>query len=204
MIPGVSRGGGRLRRTAAISLVVLTAALRGATLPPEAPAEGVPGRPGHAAPAAAVLPPPVPAGTRPAGEYPFVGFDQLAGFAFAAPAAQVEVTPAVEAELMRQIPGPVAKLDGQRVSVTGFMLPTRFERGLATEFLLLNSPLMCCFGVTPSANAWIVVTLPRGVAAVQDVPRSFHGRLRVRPQWEGGWLTSVYQLEGDAEDRPAP
>jgi hypothetical protein len=129
----------------------------------------------------------------------FAGFDQLAGFPFKSPALPSPDAPgtSVTTEVMSQIPVRINKLDGQSVIVTGFMLPTKVEQGLATEFLLLNSPLMCCFGVTPSTNARVVVKMSKGVPPVQDVPLPFHGRLHVRDQWENGWLAGVYQLDGE-------
>lgn len=138
-------------------------------------------------------------------EYLFVGFDQLAGFPFKSPGLETSSTPEAKltSEVMDQIPDSVKKLDGRRVTVTGFMLPTKIENGLATEFLLLNSPMMCCFGVTPSTNGWIVVKMAKGVRPVQDVPLPFRGRLHVRAQWENGWLAGVYQLDGDTEPPPS-
>jgi hypothetical protein len=136
--------------------------------------------------------------------YLLVGFDQLAGFPFKSPAlpAADAPGPSVTTEVMSQIPDRIKKLDGQRVTITGFMLPTRIEKGLATEFLLLNSPLMCCFGVTPSTNAWVVVKMSKGVPPVQDVPLPFPGRLHVRDQWENGWLAGVYRLDGEDLGKP--
>ena len=138
-------------------------------------------------------------------EYLFVGFDQLAGFPFKTP--EIDVGPAPDAKLvadvMSQVPDSVKRLDGRKVSVTGFMLPTKIENGLATEFLLLNSPMMCCYGVTPATNGWIVVKMAKGVPPVQDVPLPFRGRLHVRAQWENGWLSCVYQLDDAAPAKPA-
>ena len=104
--------------------------------------------------------------------YVSVGFDQLAGFPFIAPPIQTAgaSAPAAKPEVMAQVPASVKKLDDQKVIITGFMMPVKIEKGLATEFMLLNSPLLCCFGVTPSTNAWIVVKMPRGVPPIQDVP----------------------------------
>jgi hypothetical protein len=36
-----------------------------------------------------------------------------------------------------------------------------------------------------------------GLPAVQDVPMTLAGRLRVRAQWTDGLLSSLYELEGD-------
>ena len=129
---------------------------------------------------------------------PRVGFDRLAGFPFTIP-----TPPATANQVLRQIPDDLRALDGKTVVVTGFMLPVRVEAGITTEFLLMSSSQLCCFGVTPAMNAWIAVKMPKGTPAKQDVPLSFRGRLRVAPQWDDGWLSSIYQLEAEALDRPA-
>ncbi len=132
-------------------------------------------------------------------EWTEVTFDTLATFPFKSPPI-LEAgasTEAATADAMKQVPDAVRKLDGRKVSVTGFMLPTKMERGLATEFLLLNTPMMCCFGVTPPTNAWIIVKMPKGVKAQQDVPLAFRGLLHVQAQWENGYLSSIYQLDGE-------
>jgi hypothetical protein len=140
---------------------------------------------------------------RAADGYVAVGFDQLAGFPFVVPPVQPPAaTPAELPDVMQQVPASVKKLDGQKVELAGFMLPVKMERGLATEFLLLNTPLMCCFGITPPTNAWVIVKMPKGAKAQQDVPVVFRGRLRVRAQWESGYLASIYQLDGEAAVKP--
>lgn len=116
-----------------------------------------------------------------------LGFDVLAGFPFASPLTG-PATP---------IPAGIRRYDNQPATVTGFMLPLKLERGLATEFLLMASASLCCYGVIPQLNQYIVVRAPRGVEATMDVPREFHGRLRVGELRENGVLVGIYQLEVD-------
>lgn len=145
-----------------------------------------------------------PAAPKGSDAYVTVGFDQLAGFPFTSPPVQPAnaADPAPLPDVMKQVPDRVKQLDGKMVILSGFMLPVKIERGLATEFLLLNTPLMCCFGITPSTNAWVIVKMPKGVKAEQDVPMSFRGRLHVRPQWDNGYLASIYQLDGEGVVKP--
>lgn len=134
----------------------------------------------------------------PATPPPRIGFERLAGFPFTIP-----TPPATADRVLRQIPADIRALDGKTVVVTGFMLPVKVEAGVTTEFLLMASSQLCCFGITPAMNAWVTVTMPKGTLAKQDVPLSFRGRLRVAPHWDNGWLSSIYQLEAEALDRPA-
>ncbi len=129
--------------------------------------------------------------------YAKIGFSQLAGFDFTpppqplAPGAQVP-------DVLAQVPAAIRKLDGEKVVLTGFMLPTKLEGGLATEFFFLSSSQLCCYGTMPAVNDWIVVKMAKeGLPPVQDVPVALAGRLRVRAQWTDGFLTSLYALDGD-------
>jgi hypothetical protein len=122
-----------------------------------------------------------------------VGFDQLASFEFVAPPDESK---APEAE--KQIPAPVRELDAKKVAVTGFMLPVKMHEGLVTEFLLVKDPMMCCYGVMPKVNEWVVVKMNgKGVPPLMDVPITFEGTLKVGQLYEGGYLTGLYLLQGD-------
>jgi hypothetical protein len=122
-----------------------------------------------------------------------VGFDKLASFEFVAPESEAK---AKEAEA--QIPEQVRAYDAKRVTVTGFMLPVKMAEGLVVEFLLVKDPMMCCYGVVPKVNEWVVVKMNgKGVAPLMDVPITFEGTLSVGQIYEGGYLTGLYLLKGD-------
>ncbi len=122
-----------------------------------------------------------------------VGFDRLGAFEFTAPADESK---AKEADA--QIPAQVKELDARKVAVTGFMLPVKMHEGLVTEFLLVKDPMMCCYGVVPKVNEWVVVKMNgKGVAPLMDVPVTFEGVLHVGQIYEGGYLTGLYLLKGD-------
>jgi hypothetical protein len=123
-----------------------------------------------------------------------VGFDRLGSFPFAGDCATLSAA-ATEA----QIPAAIKKLNGSKVIVTGFMLPVKMGNNneLTTEFLLLKSQLLCCYGIAPQANEWVLVEMPKGVKPVMDVPISFRGTLRVGAMFENGYLTGIYSLDGE-------
>ncbi|MBL9202426.1 MAG: DUF3299 domain-containing protein [Opitutaceae bacterium] len=128
--------------------------------------------------------------------YAKIGFSQLAAFPFQAPETPLApgTTPP---DLLAQVPAVVRKLDGEKVVLTGFMLPTKLKDGFATEFLFLSSSQLCCFGTQPALNDWIAVKMRgEGLPPVQDVPMSLAGRLRIQPQWIDGVLTALYTMEG--------
>lgn len=127
-----------------------------------------------------------------------LGFDRLGAFKFVAPAFD----PAADAKALpptgeEQIPAAVKAWNGQKAIVTGFMLPTKMADGRVTEFLLVKDPMMCCYGVVPNMNEWVVVKMPKGVKPLMDVPISFYGQLKVGAMFENGYMTGIYLLDGE-------
>lgn len=132
--------------------------------------------------------------------YQEVGFDQLGSFTFTPPADGAE--PPADAKALEkengQIPEKIRNYDAKKIAVTGFMLPVKMDGGLVTEFLLMKSPMMCCFGVMPRINEWVVVKMNgKGVPSLMDTPIVFEGTLKVGAVYENGYLTGIYQLAGD-------
>ena len=131
-------------------------------------------------------------------DYEAVGFDKLASYTFTPPDYDATVPNAKPPSGADQIPAKIKALDQQKVAVTGYMLPTKMEGGLVKEFLLVKDPMMCCYGVMPKINEWVVVKMTgAGVKPLMDIPITFDGKLRVGEMYENGYLTGVYLLEGD-------
>ncbi len=123
--------------------------------------------------------------------YENVGFDRLASFNYTPPETET-------AGPTDQIPERIKALDQKKVAVTGFMLPTKMDKGLVTEFLLVKDAMMCCYGAMPRINEWIVVKMAGGgVKPLMDIPITFEGKLTVGEMFENGYLTGVYLLEGE-------
>ena len=131
--------------------------------------------------------------------YTRLGFDRLASYKFVPPAydpaADAKAPPATGDE---QIPAGIKRWNGKKAIVTGFMLPVKMDGGLVTEFLLVKDPMMCCYGVVPNMNEWVVVKMVKGgVKPLMDVPVSFYGELKVGAMFENGYMTGIYLLEGE-------
>jgi hypothetical protein len=127
-----------------------------------------------------------------------LGFDRLAAYKFTMPpydpAADPSKTPPTGEE---QIPDAVKAWSGRKAIVTGFMLPVKMDGGLVVEFLLVKDPMMCCYGVVPNMNEWIVVRMAKGVRPLMDVPISFYGVLKVGAMFENNYMVGIYLLEGE-------
>ena len=131
--------------------------------------------------------------------YEKAGFDLLASYTFVPaeldPAAPAGTPPPSGA---KQIPAQIKALDGKKVMVSGYMLPTKLEKGLVKEFLLMSNAQLCCYGQTPQVNEFIVVNMgASGVKPVMDTPVQFFGKLVVKEMYEDGFLTNIYSLEGE-------
>lgn len=127
-----------------------------------------------------------------------LGFDQLAAYTFTPPpfdpAADPKATPPSGEE---QIPEIVKSWNGKKAVVTGYMVPVKMEKGLVTEFLLMRNTMACCFGTVPNMNEWVVVKMKNGVQPMMDVPVAFYGKLKVGAMFENGYMTGLYELEGE-------
>jgi len=133
-----------------------------------------------------------------ADSYMKVDFDRLANFKITPPSFDPNAKPGSEGpSLGTQIPDVIRGLDGHKAVVTGFMLPIKMEGGQVTEFLLMRSQMMCCYGVVPQVNEWILVHMTKGTHQLMDIPVSFSGQLHVKELYENGFLTAIYQLEGE-------
>ena len=71
------------------------------------------------------------------------------------------------------------------------------EKGLVTEFLLMRNTMACCYGSVPNMNEWVIVKMKKGVAPLMDVPVQFYGQLKVGAMFENGYMTGLYELEGE-------
>jgi len=127
-----------------------------------------------------------------------LGFDRLAGFKFIAPEFDPAANPNVQPPTgNEQIPAIVKSWSGKKALITGFMQPTKLENGKCTEFMLMSSQMACCFGGVPNINDWVIVRMPKGVPVMMDVPVSFYGTLKVGATFENGYLTGIYEMEGE-------
>ena len=151
-------------------------------------------------------PPPresLPAAAEGTGGFQTVGFDLLSGFEMVGasrwdPGAEglTGTTP---------IPEEVKALDGEMVSVIGFMLPIRVDRNTrqARELFLMKDHSLCCYGVEPQPNEFIHVQMEEGFGApvLTDIPVRISGQLEVRTDAREVALQGVYRMRGQSVER---
>lgn len=97
------------------------------------------------------------------------------------------------------IPETIKKLNGQKVSIAGFMLPVRIdEQGYVEEFALNGNYDMCFYGAPSQINQWVHVKMsPDAKAKFSHNPITVSGTLEVGELIEDGEVISLYRLKGD-------
>lgn len=127
-----------------------------------------------------------------------VGFDRLASFAYALPDGPLDTNVVVEVASTNQIPATIRSLNEQFISLKGFMLPLKVEKGLVTELLIMRDQSMCCYGTVPKINEWVSVKMVGdGVKPVMDQAVTLFGKLKVGEMYENGYLVGIYALDGE-------
>lgn len=127
-----------------------------------------------------------------------VGFDKLGGFQYALPDGPVDTNKVDTTKASAQIPDPVKSLNDQFVSLKGFMMPLKVEKGLVTELLIMRDQSMCCYGAVPRINEWVSVKMVgAGVKPIMDQAVTLFGKLKVGEMYENGYLVGIYSLDGE-------
>lgn len=138
------------------------------------------------------------------GDFLSVSFDKLASFEYqmpedlTAPVADEEGTVYKE-----QIPADIKALNAKNISLKGFMLPLKVEKGLVTEMLIMRDQSMCCYGTVPKINEWVSVRMEEeGVKPIMDEAVTIYGTLQVGEVLENGYLVGIYEMAGQKMDDP--
>jgi hypothetical protein len=129
------------------------------------------------------------------------GFDVLSDFPCEVVYERVttnSVTYAHAQKMNGEIPDDLRALNDKKVAVRGFMLPLKEEDGLTTDFILLRSRMMCCYGTQPNINEWVHVKMaPKGVTCLMDTPVTICGTLHVAEYRENRTMLGIYRLDGE-------
>lgn len=142
-----------------------------------------------------------PASPAEAGDYKIVAFDELAGFEYwPYSTPEGENSDSNTPENANIIPDKIKALDGQRVAVTGFMVPIEIRNGKIYSFMLVRNQMACCFGMPVSPNEWIDVEMANKNPAkyLPDIPLMARGVISVgEKKTEDGMVISIYRMVAD-------
>ncbi|MBX7245468.1 MAG: DUF3299 domain-containing protein [Candidatus Sumerlaeaceae bacterium] len=103
-----------------------------------------------------------------------------------------------------QIPPNIKSLDGQKVALSGYMVPVDIEEGKIRAFILVKNQMLCCFGVIPKLNEWVYVTKEDkdGAPYFPDTPVRASGTFSVGEEFRDGALTSLFRMKADKIEGP--
>lgn len=103
----------------------------------------------------------------------------------------------------KRVPSRLREKSGAEVAIEGFMIPTVVdENNKVKEFLLLPDQMSCCFGQSPEANGWVVVTASNGVDVLMDRIIRVTGTLTVEERWDEEFFVGLYHM--DCKDITGP
>ncbi|HEX4148199.1 MAG TPA: DUF3299 domain-containing protein [Pirellulales bacterium] len=87
-------------------------------------------------------------------------------------------------------------LDGQKVRIRGYILPSFQQTGL-TQFVLVRDNLQCCFGPGAALYDCILVEMEPGRSADFTIrPVAVEGTLAIREYRRSGRDLAIYHLDG--------
>ena len=134
------------------------------------------------------------------GDYLSISFDKLASFEYTMPEDLTEPVADEEGQVYKeQIPASIKALHDKPISLKGFMLPLKVEKGSVTEMLIMRDQSMCCYGTVPKINEWVSVRMEEeGVKPVMDEPVTIYGTLKVGEVLENGYLVGIYEMDGQS------
>lgn len=94
-------------------------------------------------------------------------------------------------------PEPVQELDGEEISIVGYMIALDFEGEAVTHFMLVRDLAACCFGGIPRPDEWIDVHVAKPCPYWVYRPVRVTGHLSVGlEQQQEAFMTSVLQIKG--------
>ncbi len=129
-----------------------------------------------------------------------LGFDKLSAFPYKLLDAGTGATPAEIAEHVKidQVPSWIHVYDRQEVLLTGYMMPLQIENGRSKKFVMMRDVTTCCYGAVPNMNDYLIVTMKGdGIEVVQDVPVELLGTFHIDQRYEGGYVVSLFVMEGE-------
>jgi hypothetical protein len=130
-------------------------------------------------------------------EYKSITFNNLSDFYYYTPEPGEKPDP----ELMSKnsIPNEIKALNGQKISLSGFMMPIDLDAEGSREFVLNGNFDMCGFGGPTSINQWVVVKYTgNGKVPYMHLPMTIFGELEVGEEYRDGSLFSIYRMKAKA------
>ena len=123
-------------------------------------------------------------------------FDALSGFTYPFPRVGKKLSD-------RKVVSPpaVQKLDNQKISIKGYMLPIDMDAKGVTMFMLQADLQSCCFGVHGDPNTYILVTMAKKTRVSLFDAVTVYGTFHIGEVAHGESIEDIesfYRLDGQA------
>ena len=126
-----------------------------------------------------------------------LGFDRLSGYEFILKNRPATGKPP-QALINAAIPEVVRSWSGKKADLTGYMVPTKMDKGLVVEFLMVRDMNSCCYGVSPALNHFVLVRMAKGVAPVFERVVKVSGTFKVNTTFDDhGYMVALYEVTGE-------
>lgn len=91
----------------------------------------------------------------------------------------------------------IESLEGKRVRIRGYILPTAQKRGIK-QFVLVRDNMECCFGPGAALYDCVLITMKPGTSAEFTIrPVAVEGIFELRELHIGRQLMAIYQMQGE-------
>lgn len=103
-------------------------------------------------------------------------------------------------EIKKVIPKEVKLLDGKKVKIKGFMVPSEYNKDYkVTSFLFAPDQSSCCFGKIPKLNGFIFSTNAKGLKNMKDILIEVTGTLYTEPRfYKREECVLIYKMKVDS------
>ncbi len=97
------------------------------------------------------------------------------------------------------IPAEIRAWNGRKVAIAGFMQPVRIDRNRVSQFMLMRSQALCCFGASITLVDWVEVNAPTGESfePMLHKPITVLGTLDVGEEKIDGFTISLFRMTPD-------
>lgn len=102
-----------------------------------------------------------------------------------------------------QFPDRICALDGEKVSLAGYMIPMVWEDSKVKNYQLVRDLMACCFGGSPEPDEWVDCTMTNdGCGYVQFIPVTTRGTFHIQGISDSaGYATGAFRMEATSAQR---
>ena len=96
-----------------------------------------------------------------------------------------------------QFPDRIQALDGEKVALTGYMIPMIWEDSKVKNFMLVRDLMACCFGGSPEPDEWVDCTMQNeGCSYIQFIPVTTQGTFYIQGISDAaGYATGAFRMD---------